>query len=203
MNESEDMVLEGSKRINEQSLQETMTTRWEDCGLTEQQIQGIIKTGYFIAPASLGHHLNHSGGLAEHSDNVQECAQKLNVSMNLGLDPKWVTMAADFHDFDKVGAYEENILKTGKQSEAKPYKWNPKLVLPHGAGGLYMLTNDLGINFPAPVAVAISWHMGEFGGPSFGIVVNKITQQPMDMLLLWLIMTADRYATWIKEVDLE
>lgn len=171
-----------------------------ELALTEEQIDKLEKIGFFTVPASSKHHLAIKGGLMQHSLNVCETALKINDSMTLGLNRQWIILATLFHDIDKVSYYEENILKSGKQSEAQPYKWNPKVILPHGSGSVYWLCNELNINLPVPVATAISYHMGEFQ-EGFADMTTILSKQPLDMVLTWLVQTADRYATWIIETE--
>jgi len=170
--------------------------------LDDRQVKQVRESGYFRCPASSQKHLAFEGGLAEHSYNVTQTMFKLNEALNLGMERNWIILAGLFHDLDKIWYYEQNILKSGKQSEVKPYKYNPSMVLPHGFGSVYILTNDFLVNVPVPVATAISWHQGEFQ-KDFHMSVDSLKKHPIDMIMMFLLFMADRYETWVKEVSFE
>ena len=90
--------------------------------------------GFFKAPASGGKHSHEKSGLASHSVNVMLTAEKIGVSLLGGAGynkiKDRVVIAALLHDLGKCGDYGKqmdipNILKSGKQSDAKPWKRNP------------------------------------------------------------------------------
>lgn len=166
--------------------------------MTDAQLEKLERLEYFKTPASSKHHLCKQGGLAEHSLNVCNTALNLNTSMNLGIPRNYILMATLLHDLDKVAYYEENILKSGKQSDAQPYKYNPRIVLPHGAGAVYIAMNELDMKLPLPVVTAISYHMSGFQ-EDFRTSVNSLVNHPVDMILTWLIQVSDQFATWITE----
>ena len=80
----------------------------------DQVIKALEKKGFFTAPASAGKHLNHRGGLLEHSMIV--CCLALKIREQLAsLDPEIgknvkkenVVIAALLHDFCKAITYKE------------------------------------------------------------------------------------------------
>lgn len=88
--------------------------------------------GFFNAPCSGGNHLCKKGGLAEHSLNVYNQAVKLMKAYDI-RDMSSVIISTLLHDYGKVGDYDksyyiENVLKSGKASDSKPYKRNPDLL---------------------------------------------------------------------------
>ena len=97
-------------------------------------LQYIQEIGFLEAPCSGGNHLCKKGGLLEHSVNVFLNAERIGLSL-LGEKAyeevrDSIAIAALLHDLGKVGdygkqMYVDNILKSGKVSEAKPYKRNP------------------------------------------------------------------------------
>lgn len=94
--------------------------------------------GFFTAPCSGGNHLCREGGLAEHSINVLRNAQKFargiyGEELTKEMEDS-ITIAALLHDLGKMGdhgqqLYVPNMLKSGKQSDAKPYERNKELPL--------------------------------------------------------------------------
>ena len=108
-------------------------------------------TGFFSAPASGGNHSNQVGGLAEHSLNVLHMAEKMSVALYGGKNiseelRNSIVIATLLHDLGKVGDYDKqmyvpNILKSGKQSEAKPWMRNKQLSnVPHAVRSIKLAT---------------------------------------------------------------
>ena len=117
----------------------------------EDLIDFMKETGFFSAPASGGNHSNQAGGLAEHSLNVLHMAEKLSVACFGGANitdefRNSIVIAALLHDLGKVGDYNKqmyvpNILKSGKQSEAKPWMRNKQLTnVPHAVRSIKLAT---------------------------------------------------------------
>lgn len=107
--------------------------------------------GFFSAPASGGNHSNQVGGLAEHSLNVLHMAEKMSVALYGGKNiseelRNSIVIATLLHDLGKVGDYDKqmyvpNILKSGKQSEAKPWMRNKQLSnVPHAVRSIKLAT---------------------------------------------------------------
>ena len=107
--------------------------------------------GFFTAPASGGNHSNQVGGLAEHSLNVLHMAERMSVALYGGENiseelRNSIVIATLLHDLGKVGDYDKqmyvpNILKSGKQSEAKPWMRNKQLSnVPHAVRSIKLAT---------------------------------------------------------------
>ena len=107
--------------------------------------------GFFTAPASGGNHSNQVGGLAAHSLNVLHMAERMSVALYGGENiseelRNSIVMATLLHDLGKVGDYDKqmyvpNILKSGKQSEAKPWMRNKQLSnVPHAVRSIKLAT---------------------------------------------------------------
>ena len=106
----------------------------------EDLIDYMDECGFFNAPCSGGNHLCCEFGLVHHTRNVMELAKKL-AFVFFGSSAKTiensVVIAAALHDLGKIGQFEkplyvENILKTGKKSDAKPFATNKDLLpVPH------------------------------------------------------------------------
>lgn len=110
----------------------------------------IQDIGFLDAPCSGGNHLAKKGGLLEHSVNVLKYAEKIGVALLGGAEynkvQDSVVIAALLHDLGKCGDYDkpmyvDNILKSGKPSEAKPFKRNPDLLaVPHAVRSIKLAT---------------------------------------------------------------
>lgn len=166
--------------------------------MDEDRISVLRKIKFFESPASSRYHLSEEGGLAQHSVNVTDVMLDLNEKMKLGLNRKDIILAGMLHDVCKSGNYQVNLLKSGQVSQAQPYKSDKSFTLGHGAESLYLIINDLDIKLPVYVAEAIYWHMG-FDYAKDSMDINTLKKQPIDIMFVWLMQTADLYATWILE----
>lgn len=105
----------------------------------DKLIAYMEENGFFVAPCSSEYHLCCEGGLAKHSLNVYVYAKKLADDIGVEIPAESLAIAALLHDLGKMGGYGkpnyvENVLKSGKVSEAKPYRTNPDLLYkPHEA----------------------------------------------------------------------
>lgn len=93
--------------------------------------------GFFDAPCSGSHHLAREGGLLQHSLNVYHEMLQLDKALSANLPYESIIICGLLHDLGKMGDYGkpnyvENILKSGKVSDSKPYVTNPDLLyVPH------------------------------------------------------------------------
>ena len=153
--------------------------------------------GFLEAPCSGGNHLAKKGGLAEHSVNVLTIAEKIGVSLLGGARynevQDSVVIAALLHDLGKCGDYEkpmyvESILKSGKQSDAKPYKRNPELsAVPHAVRSIKLAT--LFIDLTEAEEWAILCHDGLY---DFMYKELKGKETWLQMIIHWADMWASR-----------
>lgn len=100
-------------------------------------IEHMDKNGFFTASCSAANHLAKEGGLAEHSLNVYFIADE-SASARLDFETYFamsnsIIIASLLHDYGKMGQfgkqmYVDNILKSGKRSESKPYAQNQDLL---------------------------------------------------------------------------
>lgn len=172
--------------------------------LMKTQREGIVdllsymeEIGFLTAPASGGNHSNEEGGLATHSVNVLQCAEKIGVSLLGGAGyneiQDSVVIAALLHDLGKCGDYGKqmyvpNILKSGKQSEAKPWKRNPDLLpLDHATRSIKLAT--LFIDLTEEEEFAIRYHDGLYEAANYAI---KGHETQLYMILHWADMWASK-----------
>ena len=165
-------------------------------------IEGLIEfmdeIGFFKAPCSGGNHLAQEGGLAEHSCNVMFTAEKLSVALYGGKAitdelRNSIVIATLLHDLGKCGDYGKqmyvaNILKSGKASEAKPFKRNPELsAVPHAVRSVKLAT--LFIDLTEDEEWAILCHDGLYDFMKYDMQGHE-TQ--LSMLIHWADMWASR-----------
>ena len=168
-------------------------------------IQYLDDIGYFTAPCSGGNHLCKIGGLAEHSVNVMWAAEKISVGLIGGKNitdefRNSIIIAALLHDLGKVGdygkpMYVENILKSGKASEAKPFKQNKDLTaVPHAVRSVKLAT--LYLDLTENEEWAILTHNGLYD--TFMRYDIPGNESPLSMIIHWADMWASRV---IEETD--
>lgn len=153
--------------------------------------------GFFQAPASGGNHSHEVGGLVQHSVNVLNTAEKIGVALFGGAEynkiQDSVVIAALLHDLGKCGdygkkMYVENILKSGKQSEAKPWKRNPELLpLDHATRSIKLAT--LFIDLTEEEEFAIRYHDGLYETANYAV---KGHETRLYMILHWADMWSSR-----------
>lgn len=166
----------------------------------EDLIQFMEDVGFFTAPCSGGNHLCKEGGLAEHSVNVMQSAERLGVALLGGADynkvQDSVIIAALLHDLGKCGDYDkqlyvENTLKSGKRSEAKPFKRNKDLTnVPHAVRSIKLAT--LFIDLTEDEEWAILTHDGLYDFMKYEITGHETW---LSMLIHW----ADMWSSKILE----
>lgn len=153
--------------------------------------------GFFHAPCSGGNHLACEFGLVHHTRNVMELAEKIGVALLGGAAyneiKDSVTIVAGLHDLGKMGqfgrpGYIENLLASGKKSDAKPYKVNPELLnVPHEIRSVAIAT--MFIDLTEEEQHAILYHNGLYGPLKYEIQGHET---PLYMILHWADMWASR-----------
>lgn len=185
------------KEVIKQSLMKTGREGMEDL------IDFMDEVGFFTAPCSGGNHLCKEGGLAEHSMNVMFTAEKLSVSLFGGKNitdemRNSIVIAALLHDLGKVGDFEKqlyipNILKSGKQSDAKPFMRNKALSnVPHAIRSIKLAT--LYIDLTEDEEWAILTHDGLYDFMKYEMTGHETW---LSLLIHW----ADMWSSKIIEHD--
>lgn len=67
---------------------------------------------FYKKPASIRHHLNVTGGLLEHTENVKREYLKLNEEINAGIPWENIIIQASLHDLEKCFAYTSEMQHT-------------------------------------------------------------------------------------------
>ena len=168
-------------------------------------VNALDNYGFYTAPCSGGHHLAKEGGLLDHSLNVLHAAEKISVALygakNLTPDLKnSIAICALLHDLGKVGQfgkpnYVPNILKGGKQSEAKPYTTNSDLLyVDHEIRSIAIIS--LYIDLTEDEQFAILYHNGMYGNLRYAF---KDNETPLALIIHW----ADMWASRVMEAQKE
>lgn len=163
-------------------------------------IKYMDEAGFFSCPASTSYHGAIEGGLADHSLNVLNIAWQMAYALlredGLKKLGDSITICALLHDLGKVGQfgkpyYIDNVLKSGKKSESKPYTTNSDLMtLPHEITSVIEISKY--IELTEEEQRAIAYHNGLYS-------VFKYDIQGKETPLYMLIHFADMWASRVIE----
>lgn len=151
--------------------------------------------GFFTAPCSTQFHLANAGGLAEHSLNVYEIARSLvpQLDMHMKIPKDSLIICTLLHDLGKCGQfgkpeYTENLLKSGKRSESKPFEKNKELLpVDHEVRSVAIASQF--IQLTEEEQFAILMHNGLYGTFKYGLQGNET---PLQMIVHFADMWASR-----------
>lgn len=168
----------------------------------EDLLDYMQECGFLTAPCSGQYHLAKEGGLLEHSINVLHIAEKISVALygakKLTKSNKdSIAICALLHDLGKMGQFDKsnyipNILKSGEQSDSKPYKTNSDLLsVDHEIRSIVIAS--MFIDLTEEEQFAILYHNGMYGNLKYALSGNETELQ---MIIHW----ADMWASRVWEV---
>lgn len=156
--------------------------------------------GFFTAPCSGAHHLSKEGGLAEHSLNVYYGMLNLDKAFMSDLPYDSIILCGLLHDLGKMGDYGkpnyvENILKSGKRSDSKPFVTNPELLyIPHEIRSIAIAERR--IQLTEEEEFAILYHNGMYSELKYSFSGKET---PLALVLHF----ADLWASRVTEIEEE
>ncbi len=169
--------------------------------ITPEFKEWLISQGFFVKPASIKHHGNHTGGLFDHSFMVAsvlvEMTEKFDIRWQDARSPYIVGM---FHDICKMDDYIDEAAKdvvvmgTGSPYSKNP-SWvhNPSPILSgHGSKSVMMLSQF--ITLTEEEIFCINFHMGAYETDKWEQYDAAIRKYET---VLWT-HTADMYASKVK-----
>lgn len=142
----------------------------------DEVIGQLEELGFFQAPASSKFHLNHEGGLLEHSLNVckvglmlREQMLALKPDLKESLNKESVIIAALLHDICKADIYQKCIRKRkdrlGQWVDYETYELDySDFPLGHGEKSVIVLLR-MGLDLSDDEIMAIRWHMSAWDLP--------------------------------------
>lgn len=139
----------------------------------DKLIDNMEAGGFFTAPCSTQYHLAKDGGLAEHSLNVYHYAKATAFSLAPEMDDSSLIIVCLLHDLGKMGqfgkaCYTENILKSGKRSDAKPFATNSDLLyVDHEIRSIQIASQF--IELTEQESFAILYHNGMYGNLKYAL----------------------------------
>lgn len=168
--------------------------------LTDDFVDWLKLTDFFVAPASASHHLACEGGLLAHSLNV--CKRLLNQERELpGIGKDTLVLVSLFHDLCKAQTYKPDYWNRrqpdGSWQRELHYKFDVFLPMGHGEKSVYLLMR-YGIQLTNEEALAIRWHMGGWDNAVKGGSRDLSTAQRITRLVTAL-HCADIQATFFDE----
>jgi len=78
----------------------------------EELLSYLEEIDFYNKPASIRHHLNCTGGLLEHTENVKREYLKLNQEIDAGIPQANIIIQASIHDLEKCFAYTTEMQHT-------------------------------------------------------------------------------------------
>ncbi len=177
----------------------------------EEVINYLEKSDFFKAPASINYHLNHEGGLMEHSLLVYDMAMDLRglivskkPEVEEKLPEKSIAIVALLHDLCKANIYKKaqkwrkNAQDRWEQYETYETDYS-RMPVGHGEKSVIMLLS-LGLKLTVDETVAIRWHMGAWD-LSFQSheAKSNISEAANRYPLLAILQAADGMSTHILE----
>ena len=142
----------------------------------DEVIGQLEELRFFQAPASSKFHLNHEGGLLEHSLNVckvglmlREQMLALKPDLEESLNKESVIIAALLHDICKADIYQKCIRKRkdrlGQWVDYETYELDySDFPLGHGEKSVIVLLR-MGLDLSDDEIMAIRWHMSAWDLP--------------------------------------
>lgn len=164
-------------------------------------LEWLEQSDFFIAPASTRFHGSHEGGLLEHSLNVYKCLLSLieGAGINGEYSDESVAIVSLLHDVCKTNFYKKgfrNVKEDGRWVQKEVYEIDERFPCGHSEKSVILLQNF--IKLSGDEIYAIRAHMGGFdasvkGGDYF---VGKIFEKSKLALLTHM---ADLEATYLLE----
>jgi hypothetical protein len=173
---------------------------------SQNLLEWLEKTDFFIAPSSTKFHGNYEGGLVEHSVNVYNCLKMLvneykKQFPDYEISDETIAISALLHDLCKTNFYVKGFRnvkneETGQWEKKEIYTINDKLCMGHGEGSVYMIQAFMKLN--RDEALAIRWHMNGFDNAVKGgdFSMNGAKEQTP---LVTLLQIADLWASSFLE----
>lgn len=164
----------------------------------ENLIRHMEEIGFFAAPCSSQYHLCKVGGLAEHSWNVWDFADNVNLTLKFQKfqigDLNSLKISTLLHDLGKAAYHDKpnyvpNILKSGEISEKKPFEINKDLPPFDHAYKSCMIASKF-IELTEDEEFAIRYHDGLYV-PSGRDIQGK--ERPLQLLLHFSDMWCSRF----------
>ena len=159
----------------------------------------LENSDFFRAPASGDFHLNHEGGLVEHSLNVYNALKGIANKYSPQTPEDSIKICGLLHDLCKTNLYvkgKKNKKISGKWHEVDTWDHDDKFPVGHGEKSAMMLLQF--ISLTEEEMLGIRWHMGPWDAESWG--QKRSLNAAMDQcMMVKCVMMADQVATFFME----
>ena len=134
----------------------------------------LLKSDFFVCPASTKFHSAVKGGLCFHSIKVYErflnnLKQEYKEDVFNKISPESIAIIALLHDICKVNCYKvdyKNVKVNNEWVKQPYYVYNDLLPYGHGEKSVYIISSFMKLT--REEALAINWHMGGFDNRVIG-----------------------------------
>ena len=162
-------------------------------------LEWLLKTDFFVAPASTKFHCACEGGLVQHSVSVYEVLIERHLDEN-AYTKETFAICALLHDLCKTQFYKvssRNVKNAeGRWEQVAYYSVEDTFPFGHGEKSVYLIERFMRLK--PQEAVAIRWHMGGFDeavkGGSFALS-QAYEKYPLAVML----HLADLESTYLRE----
>ena len=161
------------------------------------------ESDFFTAPASTRYHGAYAGGLLVHSLNVYNCLKaylardRVREVYHMDYSEESIAICALLHDLCKMNFYTvefRNSKNAAGQWEKVPYyKIDDRLPYGHGEKSVFLIERKMRLKLDE--AMAIRWHMGEFGDKNSNAISQAYDAYPLAVKL----HLADLESTYLRE----
>ena len=166
----------------------------------DELLDWLKRTDFFTAPASSRYHCACEGGLVIHSVSV------FNTMMEKHFDEETdsaesFAICALLHDLCKAQFYKvstRNVKneKTGQWEKVPYYAIEDQFPYGHGEKSVFLIERKMRLKIEE--AMAIRWHMGEFGDKNSNVISQAYDKYPLAVKL----HLADLESTFLREKGL-
>ena len=140
----------------------------------DKLLEYLIKSDFFIAPASTKFHSCHEGGLCEHSVKVYKrflslIKNEYGENYDQKISNESIAIISLLHDVCKINCYKtemRNVKENGNWVQKPYFVYEDKLPYGHGEKSVYIISGF--IKLTREEAMAINWHMGGFDSRVLG-----------------------------------
>ncbi len=164
---------------------------------SDRLLEWLEKTDFFTAPASSKYHCACECGLVMHSVSVYNTLMQKHFDDETD-NPESFAITALLHDlckaqFYKVSSRNVKNEQTGQWEKVPYYAIEDSFPYGHGEKSVFLIERFMRLKIDE--AMAIRWHMGEFGG-SEGFTISKAYERYPLAVKLHL---ADLESTYLRE----
>ncbi len=164
---------------------------------SQELLEWLLKTDFFTAPASTRYHCACEGGLVMHSVSVFNTLIEKHYDENTDNIESFAICAL-LHDLCKAQFYKvstRNVKneETGQWEKVPFYAIEDSFPFGHGEKSVFLIERFMRLKIEE--AMAIRWHMGEFGDKNSNTISQAYEKYPLAVKL----HLADLESTYLRE----